>query len=113
MSSDWQQTVADVLRAVSIPVAVVTAAISLRVAVDRTYRSPSQLYRFLGLAVLGLSLALGQYHSLGRRPFWPVLIPLWIGLALSLAGTLPLATRRTRSESLKSIPPPPSRKAQS
>lgn len=95
----WQH-VADVGRAVSIPVSVITATISLRVAVDRRYRSGSQLCRFMGLAVLCLTLSFAQYHALGRDPYWPVLIPLWAGLLLSLAGTLPLATRQMRSESL-------------
>lgn len=97
------QDLADVMRAAAIPVSVVTATISLRVAVDRRYRSTSQLCRFLGLGVICLSLAFGQYHSLGREPYWPVLIPLWIGLALSAAGTIPLLTTRMRSESLKTI----------
>lgn len=97
----WGQDVADLLRAASIPVAVVTAAISLRVVVDRRYRSGSQLFRFLGLAILTLGLAFGEYHSLNRPPYWPALILLSIGLALSAAGTVPLFLARMRSESLK------------
>lgn len=101
---NWQP-VADSLRTVGIPLSVITATICVRVAVDRTYRTFSQLCRFCGLAFLCFALALGQYHSLGRPPFWLALILLQVGLVASLAGTLPLALSRNRSASLKAVTP--------
>lgn len=84
------ETLADILRTAAIPCAAVTAGISIRVVIDHRVQSGAQLCRYLGLAFLCVGLALGQYHSLGRAPFWPVLIALWVGLAFSLGGTLPL-----------------------
>lgn len=92
------ENLADILRTAAIPCAAITAAISLRVVVDHRYRSVAQLCRFLGLALLCIGLAFGEYHSLGRTPFWPVLILLWAGLAFSLAGTVPMVFSHDRSE---------------
>lgn len=96
-----QTGIGDVLRTASIPAAVVVAAISLRVAVDRTYRTLSQLCRFLGLSLTMLGLAFAEYNALGRPPHWTTLLLLAGGLVLSLLGTVPLASKRYRSDSLK------------
>lgn len=91
------QNVADILRCLAIPAAAITAAISIRVVVDHRYRTTAQVCRFLGLAFVCLGLAVGQYHALGHDPFWPALILLWIGLAFSLGGTLPLLRKETHA----------------
>lgn len=99
--------VANILRALSIPLAALTAGISVRVAVDHRYRSTSQMRRFIGLAVICLSVAFGEFHALGHQPYWPALVGLMIGLAYSLSGTLPLAWSGMRSASLRDTDDPP------
>lgn len=90
--------VADVIRAISVPVAVVCAAASLAVAHRGDYRSLPQLCRFLGLAFFCLAVTMGEYHFLGDKPYWPVLLANSFGLGLSLGGTLPLVLSKTEGQ---------------
>lgn len=99
---NWQ-AVADAIRTIAVPVSAFVAVICARVVVDHRYRSGTQLFRFLGLGLLSIGLAFGQYHALGKPPFWPSLIMVDVAQVLSLAGTLPLVLHM-RSKSLTTKP---------
>jgi hypothetical protein len=82
--------VANVIRTVLVVLSVVSAAIALRAVWDDSYRDRAQMCRFVGLAVLLLSVSFGGYHAIGRSPYWPVLGGNVIGVIISLCGTWPM-----------------------
>lgn len=95
---------ADALRTMCIPLAAITVGISIRVIRDRTYRDLGQLFRFLGMIVLNIAVAVGGYESLGHIPrSWAALIGSTCGVALSTIGSAVIWWRQRKSKTEASL----------
>lgn len=91
-------TLANVIRVIDLILAAIVLAVCIRIALDRDYRTPGQMYRFLGLGALSFSISFGSYHALGHTPYWPVLIGNAVGVLASLVGCWPLLRFRRRRQ---------------